>query len=632
MKRLFKESHPKLFQELHPLKNRDVDFSIIYENSGRKVWWKCRINQNHVWEQSITNRVRKGYGCPFCSGRLTLAEESFATLFPAIASELHPTNNKDINPYECRPKSNKLVWWKCNKGHEWQQTINYRVSHGRKCIICRRQENSLASKYPEIASEWHPTKNKGLLPYDILPSYKKKVWWKCQKDPSHKWEATVSTRAFSKSTCPICRKQSKNHIQLPTLDKYLPSLAKQWHPTKNKALKPSDIKPNSSKKAWWVCPIDPTHEWESIIRNRAIQNKGCPFCAKHKVTLENSLVKRFPEIAGQWHPTKNSGLKPSDFSYGSHKRVWWQCIKDKSHEWQATINGRTQRNRVECPICSKGTYAVSNSLQSVHPDIAAQWHPTKNGSLKPSQVTRASGKKVWWQCPENPNHEWEAQIKNRTLLGAGCQICFKEKNIIRLSGHLFNLVHSEIDHYHVFLSNINTLKNLSEQDFKFNQRLKQPYYRMIYSSVITSLEAYLSDAFYKKVLNNDEILEKFINTNPEFQKRQYSLTEVIDWHKNLRKKVTEYLFDIIWHNLSKVQNMYRDVLGVNFPEDITHLYRAVTIRHDIVHRNGRTRSGSFHKIDKSQLLQLISDVKHFVIYLNNQLLGETEPGASPDGY
>ena len=242
MKRLFKESHPKLFQELHPLKNRDVNFSIIYENSGRKVWWQCRINQNHVWEQSITNRVRKGYGCPFCSGRLTLAEESFAALFPAIASELHPTKNKDINPYKCRPKSNKLVWWTCKKGHEWQQTINYRVSHGSKCIICRRQENSLTNKYPEIASEWHPTKNKGLSPYDILPSYRKKVWWKCKKDPSHKWEAAVSSRAFSKSACPICKKQDKTDIQLPTLDKYSPSLADQWHPTKNGILNPSDIR------------------------------------------------------------------------------------------------------------------------------------------------------------------------------------------------------------------------------------------------------------------------------------------------------------------------------------------------------------------------------------------------------
>ena len=135
---------------------------------------------------------------------------------------------------------------------------------------------------------------------------------------------------------------------------------------------------------------------------------------------------------------------------------------------------------------------------------------------------------------------------------------------------------------------------LSEQSLKGSQRLKQPYYRMIYSSIITSLETYLSDAFYKKVSIDNVLLEKCLEPNPEFEKRQYSLTEVIDWHKNLRKRVTDYLFNIIWHNLPKIQNMYRDVLGVNFPEDISHLHRAVAIRHDLVHRNGRTKSGSIH--------------------------------------
>jgi putative zinc ribbon protein/HEPN superfamily RiboL-PSP-like protein len=631
MKRLFKDNYPYLYEEVHKSKNIGVDFSVIYENSGLKIWWRCKKNPKHIWQQSITNRTKKNYGCPYCYRTKTLPEDSFAALHPKLVSEVHPDKNQDFDPFKYRPGSNKKIWWRCANGHEWQQSIAHRAVRKSICKVCRRIKNSLATKYPEIAAEWHPTKNGDLNPEDVFISSKQKVWWRCKKDPSHEWEVAVNTRVFSKTRCPKCSKISNKTVKYPTIEVYSPSLAQQWHPTKNGAIKPSDYKPNSTTKIWWVCPINPTHEWQSTIRNRAILKRGCPFCA-NRVSPENSLLIRFPKMAEQWHPTKNGDLKPSDFSYGSSKKVWWQCTKDEKHEWQSTITARTQRNKIECPICAKDTYAVSNSLQSVHPEIAAQWHPTKNNSLKPNQVTRASRKKVWWQCIDNPDHEWKAQINNRTLLGAGCPTCSKEKNIIRLSEHLFDLVHSEIDYYHVFLNNISTLRKLlSEQDLKYSKRLKQPYYRMIYSSTITSLETYLSDAFYKKVSINNELLEKFIATNPEFAKRQYSLTEVIDWHKNLRKRVTDYLFNISWHNLPKIQNMYKDVLGVNFPEDISNLHKAVAIRHDIVHRNGRTKPGSIHQLDKSKLLNLISDVKDFVSYINRQLLMKTDPGASPDG-
>ena len=59
------------------------------------------------------------------------------------------------------------------------------------------------------------------------------------------------------------------------------------------------------------------------------------------------------------------------------------------------------------------------------------------------------------------------------------------------------------------------------------------------------LEAYLSDAFYKSVIDDNELIEKFIRNNPEFNKKQYSLTEVIDWNKNVRKRVTDYLYNHI---------------------------------------------------------------------------------------
>lgn len=623
MKKLFKESHPSIFEELHPTKNVGVDFSDFYENSGRKVWWKCKNNSKHTWKQSITNRTRQGYGCPYCSGRRTLPDDSFAKLFPVIASELHPSKNGDFDPFAVRSKSNIKLWWKCVNDHEWEQSIHDRVRSNGKCKICKKYENSILHKFPEIAKEWHKEKNGTLRPIDVTQSSKVNVWWKCSKIPTHEWQMTIATRIRNKSVCPKCNNPSKLRGKLPTLDIYDPILSKQWHPTKNGNLTPAAVTPGMSKKVWWVCSKNNEHVWEASISNR-VKGRGCPYCANFRVTPENSLQIRFPEIASQWHPTKNTDLQLSEVTHGSKKKVWWQCQKEHSHEWQTTVVSRTQRNIKDCPFCSKSRFYKTNSLSVCHPEIASQWHPNKNNDLKPEDIPRASGKIVWWLCSENTDHEWQARIKNRTVLGSGCPICSKEKNIIRLSEHLYDLVHSEIDYYHVFLNNLSALKKLSDQSIKGSKRLKHQYFRMIYSSIITSLETYLSDAFYKKVENNTELMEKCLQTNPEFKKRQYSLTEVIDWNKNLRKRVTDYLFNLIWHNLPKIQNMYQTVLGVNFPEDISALHRAVAIRHDIVHRNGRSKSGSTHKLDKKQILKLITVVNDFVSFINKQLIDNTE--------
>lgn len=67
-----------------------------------------------------------------------------------------------------------------------------------------------------------------------------------------------------------------------------------------------------------------------------------------------------------------------------------------------------------------------NDLATTYPSLAAEWHPTKNGKLRPDMVTAGSHKKVWWiisyDDPITGKHfdfEWENTISARTS-GAGC--------------------------------------------------------------------------------------------------------------------------------------------------------------------------------------------------------------------
>ena len=61
------------------------------------------------------------------------------------------------------------------------------------------------------------------------------------------------------------------------------------------------------------------------------------------------------------------------------------------------------------------------------PELLMQWHPTKNGTLLPDDVTCGSEKTVWWQCERG--HEWKSYIWLRTQQGQGCPYCAGQRVI-----------------------------------------------------------------------------------------------------------------------------------------------------------------------------------------------------------
>ena len=201
-----------------------------------------------------------------------------------------------------------------------------------------------------------------------------------------------------------------------------PHLVKEWHPTKNGELTPKDFAHRTKKKVWWLCPKG--HSYKSIIGNRTKTKlpTGCSYCAGKKVSEENSLLKVFPEVAKQWHPTKNKELTPNQVTRGSKKEVWWLC--PKGHSYESTINHRTVM-KSGCPYCSGRKVGEDNNLQILFPEIAKEWHPTKNKELTPNNVVSKSSTKVWWLCPKG--HSYESVIASRTFSNNGCPYCSGHK-------------------------------------------------------------------------------------------------------------------------------------------------------------------------------------------------------------
>ena len=125
-----------------------------------------------------------------------------------------------------------------------------------------------------------------------------------------------------------------------------------------------------------------------------VKGNNCPYCSGRFATPENNLQIIKPEIAKEWHPTKNKNLMPEDVTPFSHTKVWWQC--DEGHEWQAQVSNRV--NAKGCPFCSGKRPSKEYNLKALHPILAIEWNESKNRPLSPEEVTPGSGKKVRLQC------------------------------------------------------------------------------------------------------------------------------------------------------------------------------------------------------------------------------------------
>lgn len=338
-----------------------------------------------------------------------------------LITEWHSSKNGVLTPYNVTFTSNKKAWWQCVKGHEWKAIVSNRTN-GRNCPYCAGKKvcgsNCLATVNPELAKEWHSTKNGNLTPSDVTPGSHKKVWWQCRK--GHEWEAMIYSRNKA-SGCPYCSGQKICEDNcLATID---PDLAKEWHPNKNGNLTPFDVTPGSSRqKVWWLCSKG--HEWETRIYVR--KRCGCPYCGCKKVCEDNCLATLRPDLAAQWHPSKNDRLTPKDIVLASEKKVWWLC--NKGHEWQCVMSSRKWGSG--CPYCVGKKVCKDNCLATIDPELAREWNYVQNGDLTPFDVTFSSAKKVWWKC--NKEHNWIARVDNR-YNGRCCPHCivFKKESECR---------------------------------------------------------------------------------------------------------------------------------------------------------------------------------------------------------
>lgn len=271
----------------------------------------------------------------------------------------------------------------------------------------------LTITHPNLIIEWNQKLNP-LTPASYSKGSTHKAWWNCSK--GHTYEANISARVRG-TGCPYCsgRKAIAGVNDVSTL---YPHLNSEWHPDNTVSLK--SFRPGSQEKGLWQCAKG--HQWEAKIRDR-VNGSGCHICAGKAIQVGyNDLATTHPLVAALWDYEKNT-LTPKELTGKSEKKVFFKCLED--HHWEASPSRQTQVSS-GCSYCA-GRKAIAgyNDLSSLYPQLASEWHPEKNGSLIPSQVTGTMDKKAWWLggC----GHEWEASLHARVGQGQNCPYCAGRK-------------------------------------------------------------------------------------------------------------------------------------------------------------------------------------------------------------
>lgn len=428
--------NPRIADEWDAAKNQDLDISQYVAGSAKIVWWKC-ASCGYEWRAAIRSRYQRGSGCPLCAhskrGKSRVEMEIKRRGYFDNAELLKDWDyaKKPVLPTGFTPVSNASVFWKCHVcGFEWEAKISNRV-HGRGCPACAGKvlyvgHNDFATVEPELAKEWHPTKNGTLRPTDVMRGQARKVWWQCSV--GHSYLASLNKRTSDRTGCPICNSGRQTSFREQAFYFYIQKIYSNaisryradwlgrmeldiYIPEKKLAIEYDGA-------AW--------HKKSNFERER----RKYTLCHKHGIKLWR--VKELMPEDGRGLADKIVSVPDVETKEGFTRLL--STILDEldpaSNMWtrreplqfHSAIDVDLDRDRY---VIKRYQSTVKNSLVERCPDIANEWHPTKNRDWCPSALSWKSERKVWWVC-SRCGKEYETTIAHR-VGGNGCPVCAKEK-------------------------------------------------------------------------------------------------------------------------------------------------------------------------------------------------------------
>lgn len=425
--------YPDIAKEWDVTENSEIAINSVVPGSTKKVAWMCSVC-GHRWVTAVSNRTKRGTGCPACAKKKsgenrqkTMVQRNGSLMDELLLNSWDYEKNAPLNPENVTAYSNKKAWWKCpDCGYSWQAKICNR-SNGRGCPQCSNRAlvkgvNDLATCNPSLAKEWDFEKNAPVSPSDVFSKSGKKYYWICPN--GHSYFSSVLHRA-SGTSCPICNSGRQTSFAEQAVYYYIkkvfPDAMNRYKEIFDNGME-LDIFIPSRRLAieydgvFW-------HKESNIDRDRQ----------KYGICKENGIyLIRIRESDKTCHGIADVSYHMESIDKRKNLEKLIQYLLDRidprSNMWTrktmmvyspVRVNLAADEYDIRCYMT-----AVKNSLQDIHPEIAAEWHPVKNEDLTPNMFKCGSDYKAWWLCP-TCGHEWRTSIGHR-VSGTGCPACYRE--------------------------------------------------------------------------------------------------------------------------------------------------------------------------------------------------------------
>jgi len=423
-----KTNYPELIEEWHPTKNKKR-MEEYPSGSNHKVYWLCSTKKwgvRHTYEEFITHRTRRKIGCPYCSGHKPSKEYNLEKLYPELMDEWDYSKN-NRTPSDYTPYSAQYVWWICKKSnlHNYRTRINRRTGKQKTgcpfCVgkqIC--EDNNLMFKKPDLIEELHPDKNGYFDPSKIYYYSVKKVWWKCSR--GHEWKTQINIRVNGHD-CPKCSGKSSK-FELRMVSELEKIIGKVEHRKKIEGIEIDVYLPYYKiglEYDGWYYHRKNIHKDKQ--KNIELKKLGIQVIR----VREEGGGGQLPKIS-----RKDILHKKTDKEIDVIKKILISLTK--TIEFSKSRRKIVDRYLNHDKLCNDKKYfeyldqilkpSFNKSLQNTHPELLEYWHPTKNGNLKPTDISFGSHLKVWWICKYEKNHDHlETPLKRKSR---GCPLCPKQ--------------------------------------------------------------------------------------------------------------------------------------------------------------------------------------------------------------
>lgn len=165
-----------------------------------------------------------------------------------------------------------------------------------------------------------------------------------------------------------------------------------------------------------------------------------------------------------------------------------------------------------------------------------------------------------------------------------------------------------------FINELDALKIMASSNFNNRQKMAFILHtdivvKMSYAYAVTLLESFLGDSL-KSLISQDEQFLKNALCKLKILKN-VKITELAETDLDVRSLVLKSVSEVLYHNIPNVVEMYEQVLGTKLDIDISKIIKVTKLRHDIVHRNGKTIDGNKISLKAEDFTQAIDDIKEF---------------------